>query len=209
LLTGVESGTERSFAHDPLNPISDSLVPTGAYCEVEEDVCAAARRVLEMPPPSLAAGTGALAGELAEHMEIPRNKTAVLPEIRSCLIMNGSLHDASARQIEKFSDPDWTVMQWTPQAGQSPIDIADENGRRIREMLNHESFQAVLVCGGDTVYGMLKAVGFPPIRPIGEVVPGVPLSRVCLDGRELYLITKAGGFGEIDILTRIRKKLNG
>jgi len=200
---------ETSFARDPLNPMTDSRVPTGPFWEVEEDVYLAARRILNSPAPSLGAGTGALAGELARGIKIDRGAPAPLPNIASCLIMNGSLHDVSARQIENFVDPDWTVMQWTPQPGQSPIEIADENGRRIRDAMKRTSFQAVLICGGDTVYGMLKAVGFPPIRPIGEVVTGVPLSRLILGGREIYLITKAGGFGEIDILTQIRKKLHG
>ena len=201
---------QTSFAQDPLNPITDSRVPAGIFCDVEEDVAKAARRILQAAPPSLAAGTGALAGELAQRMEIQRGGKPSLPRIRSCLIMNGSLHDASARQLEHLAgDEDWSVMQWTPQTGQSPMEIADENGRGIRDALKSASFDAVLVCGGDTVYGMLKAVGFPPIRPMGEVVTGVAISRVAIDGRDIYLITKAGGFGEIDILTQIRKKLHG
>ena len=200
---------QTGFARDPLNPITDSRVPAGIFWDVEEDVAKAARRILNAPPPSLAAGTGALAGELAQHIEIQRGEKTSLPEIRSCLITNGSLHDASARQIAHFVDEDWTVMQWTPQAGQSPMEIADENGRRIRDALKSGNFEAVLVCGGDTAYGMLKAVGFPPIRPMGEVLTGVPISRVAIDGRDIYLITKAGGFGELDILTQIRKKLHG
>ena len=201
---------QTSFAQDPLNPITDSRVPAGIFCDVEEDVAEAARRILQAEPPSLAAGTGALAGELAQRMEIQRGGKPPLPRIRSCLILNGSLHDASARQLEHLAgDEDWTVMQWTPQTGRSPMEIADENGRGIRDALKSTSFDAVLVCGGDTVYGMLKAVGFPPIRPMGEVVTGVAISRVAIDGRDIYLITKAGGFGEIDILTQIRKKLHG
>ena len=205
---------QTGFAQDPLNPITDSRVPAGIFCDVEEDVAAAARRILQAEPPSLAAGTGALAGELAQRMEIQRGGKPPLPRIRSCLIMNGSLHDASARQIEHLGDDadwtaDWTIVQWTPQAGRSPMDIADENGRGIRDAIKRASFDAVLVCGGDTAYGMLKAVGFPPIRPLGEVVTGVPISKVAVGGRDVYLITKAGGFGEIDILTQIRKKLHG
>ncbi len=198
------------FAKDPLNPITDSRVPAGIFCDVEEDVAEAARHILQAAPPSLAAGTGALAGELARRMEIQRGAKLPLPRIRSCLVMNGSLHDASARQIEHLGgDEAWTVVQWTPQAGQSPIEIADKNGCGIRDALKRASFDAVLVCGGDTAYGMLKAVGFPPIRPVGEVVTGVPISRIAIGGREIYLITKAGGFGEIDILTQIGKKLHG
>ena len=201
---------QTGFAKDPLNPIVDSCVPTGIFGDLEEDVQQAASRILKANPPSLAAGTGALAEELARRMEIQRIAKPALPRIRSCLVMNGSLHDASARQIEHLAqDEDWTVVQWTPRAGQSPIDIAAENGCRIREALTRARFEAVLVCGGDTAYGMLKAVEFPPIRPVGEVVNGVPISIMAIGGRDIYLLTKAGGFGEIDMLTQIRKKLHG
>ncbi len=201
---------QTSFARDPLNPITGSRVPAGSFCDVEEDVEEASRRILLAASPSLAAGTGALAGKLAQNLEIERHGKLLLPRIRSCLVMNGSLHDASARQIEHLAqDEHWTVVRWSPQAGQSPMQIADENGRKIRVALQRASYDAVLVCGGDTAYGMLKAVGFPPIRPVGEVVTGVPISRVAIGGREIYLITKAGGFGEIDILTQVQKKLYG
>jgi uncharacterized protein YgbK (DUF1537 family) len=199
---------QSSFATDPLNPVTDSRVAQGPFCEVMEDIEIAAARILETAAPSLGAGTGALAGALAAKIEIQRSQRSSLPAIRSCLIVNGSLHEISARQVAHFAHKDWTVMQWTAQKGQTSLEIADENGRRIRCALREAKFDAVLICGGDTAYGMLKAVGFPPIRPIGEVVPGVAISRIAIDGCDLHLITKAGGFGDVDILNQIRKKLN-
>jgi uncharacterized protein YgbK (DUF1537 family) len=197
-----------SFANDPLNPISDGRVAAGTFWDIEEDVEIAAKRILETAALSLAAGTGALAGALAERMEIERAPKPSLPSIKTCLVVNGSLHEVSARQIAHFAEDGWTVLRWNPKADQSPLEIAGENGQRIREALKDTKLAAVLICGGDTAYGMLKAVGFPPIRPMGEVVTGVALSGIAIGGRDLYLITKAGGFGEVDILTQIRKKLN-
>jgi uncharacterized protein YgbK (DUF1537 family) len=199
---------QSSFATDPLNPVTDSRVAHGPFCEVVEDIESAAARILETAPQSLGAGTGALAGALAAKIHIHRTQTSSLPAIRSCLIVNGSLHETSARQVAHFAYNDWTVMRWTAHEGQTPLEVADDNGRRIHCALKQAKFEAVLICGGDTAYGMLKAVGFSPIRPIGEVVPGVAISRIAIDGRDLHLITKAGGFGDVDILNQIRKKLN-
>ena len=50
-----------------------------------------------------------------------------------------------------------------------------------------------------------SAIGNPALCPLGEIVPGVPLSRVT--GRDLILITKAGGFGPLDVLPAIRSVL--
>jgi uncharacterized protein YgbK (DUF1537 family) len=53
--------------------------------------------------------------------------------------------------------------------------------------------------------------------PVTEVVPGVPVTRIearqlarVLPGRrrDLFLITKAGGFGEQDVLCRVRERLD-
>jgi uncharacterized protein YgbK (DUF1537 family) len=63
-----------------------------------------------------------------------------------------------------------------------------------------------MVFGGDTAAGILRALGDPPIFPVREVVPGVALSRLPAAGLEC-LITKAGGFGAADILSRLRELL--
>ncbi len=43
------------------------------------------------------------------------------------------------------------------------------------------------------------------IEPIGEVLPGVPVSRL---PNNKTLITKAGGFGVPDLLLRLRERLS-
>lgn len=62
-----------------------------------------------------------------------------------------------------------------------------------------------MIFGGDTAYRILQAFGAPALWPLGEVIPGVPISRV--EGLDMYWITKAGGFGPVDALTAIRGAL--
>ena len=70
-------------------------------------------------------------------------------------------------------------------------------------MLKAESFDALIVFGGDTAFGVHRALGCKPFDSRGEIVPGVALSR----SNDLFWITKAGGFGTHDILFIIRRKL--
>jgi uncharacterized protein YgbK (DUF1537 family) len=62
---------------------------------------------------------------------------------------------------------------------------------------------ALVVFGGDTAFGIHKALGGQPFEVWGEVLPGVPLSR----SGDLFWITKAGGFGAADVLCGIRRIL--
>jgi uncharacterized protein YgbK (DUF1537 family) len=85
------------------------------------------------------------------------------------------------------------------------LQVAENAGKLVRDILTRVRLEALAVFGGDTAYGILQAIGNPPLRPLGEIVPGVPLSTI--EGRDLYLITKAGGFGPVDVLSTIRNAL--
>ena len=61
--------------------------------------------------------------------------------------------------------------------------------------------------GGDTAFEILQALECTVLRPIGEIVPGVPLSRMRYGARELIIMSKAGGFGPVDILAWMRSLL--
>ena len=95
--------------------------------------------------------------------------------------------------------------------------VARENGRYAVEQIAADEPDAVFVIGGDTAYAVVHALGMPPLLSIAEIVPGVPVTRieaahlsVALPRRkrDLYLITKAGGFGEPDVLARVRARLS-
>ena len=83
--------------------------------------------------------------------------------------------------------------------------------------ISREAPDGILIMGGDTAYTVITELGCPAIAPIREVVSGVPLSRIAaLDikrvlpnrKQDLLLITKAGGFGDADMLKRVHAQLN-
>jgi uncharacterized protein YgbK (DUF1537 family) len=69
------------------------------------------------------------------------------------------------------------------------------------------NFDGVIVFGGDTAFGLIAAMDHPLIEPLGEVVTGIPVSRAVWNGRPLYLITKAGGFGPPDLIGQLSRRL--
>ena len=203
--------SETEFARDRLNPVAQSHVPSLlAECprasavqvidgETDADLDAAARGVAR-----LAAGPAAFATAIARSLDIPRVQPPSLPGIERCLVINGSMHDISARQIAHAEAAGWPVVGPRGIPGGSGWWLLRQNAD-IRGILENMDLDALVVFGGDTAFGILDALGRPPLWPLGEIVPGVPIARV---RQNLHLITKAGGFGAPDILPAIRAALS-
>jgi uncharacterized protein YgbK (DUF1537 family) len=153
----------------------------------------------------IAAGPAGLAGVIAQQIDAPRSTPPPLPSVRSCLVVNGSLHPQAALQVQHLgTDGAWRILQRAHPAGAEPAAVAQENARYLLQEVAASAPDAVLIIGGDTAFAVVAALGLPVITPIGEVVPGVPISRI----GNLLLITKAGGFGSTDVLRRIRALLD-
>ena len=192
-----------SFARDALNPVTDSLVShvlgSGLDCDVfdaetDSDIERAVDRILSDTRYRIVAGTAAIADALAARMDLEREPPADFPKVHRCLIVNGSLHEASARQVE-FAQAHGCAS------------TAEEARWRILEggELRGGEYQVILVFGGDTAFSIVKQFGSPVLWPIGEILTGVPVSK--MSGSNLHLITKAGGFGEADVICRIKGAL--
>ncbi|MCY4453748.1 MAG: hypothetical protein OXC01_17545 [Immundisolibacterales bacterium] len=62
---------------------------------------------------------------------------------------------------------------------------------------------ALVATGGDTVEGILDALGVAALDVLGEFRPGIPVSRAGSAGDGLTLVSKAGGFGTPDLFAEI------
>lgn len=202
---------QTAFARDSLNPIRTcevAAILNGVPAliidaESSNDVRTAAI-VASTGAPAIAAGPAALAAALAEFLHHPRQPSPSLPRIDSCLIVNGSLHPTSLAQIEFAKqnacfDSGWDYFESTSTA--AGLERAAQTGTLIANL--RDSYQAIIVFGGDTAFGIHRAFGSGPFESLGEIVPGVPLSR----SNGIYWITKAGGFGPPSILCDIRRRL--
>jgi D-threonate/D-erythronate kinase len=173
----------------------------------EKDLAWAADWAMTFNVRLLAGPAGFLESILAALGSSPR-PLIQWPRIRSCLVVSGSRHEASIDQIEYakrcgFEGDSWCILM--PDSGTQVVgrERATLCGIAVREYIEQKNADALIVFGGDTAYGVLKAFGLPNLRPLGEILPGIPISSFCYNGRELILISKAGGFGQPDILMRI------
>jgi len=202
------------FAKDPIDPIRTSdirLLVEGlpvkvADGETDADVMTAGGAVAAQGGSSLAAGPAALAGALADYVPLPRDAVRPLPRVSSCLVVNGSLHPASGAQVSfarghRCLSGGWRLFEEDP--GGSALERADRLGKCVYRSLEITPAEALMVFGGDSTFGIHRALGSPPLDPYGEIIPGVPLSR----GGGRYWITKAGGFGQEDAICAIRRRL--
>ena len=59
--------------------------------------------------------------------------------------------------------------------------------------------------GGDTAFAVVEALGIRGLNPVGEICQGVVVSRAkgSRDRGVRNLVTKAGGFGPVDVVDRI------
>ena len=203
---------ESEFANDLWSPVRESRVHALVRNveavvmdgECSEDIAHAASLILAEAAPRICAGPAGLAGELAR--KIGSGTVTRFPRVARCLVVNGSLHPASivqiaaAREAGVFDDG-WKLLD-EPAEG-SGVERAARVGECVRKTLDMEIFDAAIVFGGETAFGIHRALGAEPFEAIGEIEPGVAVSR----SRELIWITKAGGFGPPDILKTIRERL--
>ena len=67
---------------------------------------------------------------------------------------------------------------------------------------------ALVATGGDTAIAVLRASGNAALEVGGELMPGIACARLRVDGQSLWLVTKAGGFGDPDALCEIGRRLH-
>ncbi len=171
----------------------------------------------------LLAGSAGFAEFLAEAMSVLAPPTPLPPLALPMLVVSGSLHEVSLRQIAHAAQNGWAMFDLAGDVspaqvvaalttGQrallttSPRVVDDEFSARLAELVSQIfeqiSVGTLFVFGGDTLAAIAEARGWTAFRPQTEFLPGVPLVEV--GGQDtLQLLTKAGGFGTVDLLAKI------
>lgn len=76
-------------------------------------------------------------------------------------------------------------------------------GRSVADLLRDGAFGTVLLTGGETAQSALGALGIGCLEVLGEVLPGIPVTRATLGDRSLTVLTKSGGFGTPQDILRL------
>ncbi len=87
------------------------------------------------------------------------------------------------------------------------LQVAADMARNAVDAARHTHAQALVATGGDTAIAILAATGNPALQVLGDLMPGIPYARICVDGAPLWLVTKAGGFGGRDTFRQIARRL--
>ncbi|MGN1023123.1 MAG: four-carbon acid sugar kinase family protein [Lachnospiraceae bacterium] len=68
--------------------------------------------------------------------------------------------------------------------------------------------RTLMVIGGDTLQGLIRARSIQKLYPVAELDTGVVLGSFVSGGRKQYVITKSGAFGERDQIKTLQQKLS-
>lgn len=206
---------ETEFARDPLNPVTESSVTALILA-----TCRHASRVtihdaedeFEMeqiaesiwPAEEIAAGPAGFAGHWSRLLPLPAMAPPRMPRITTPVVVCGSLHPVSRRQAEAARQLGVRVILSPAQPAANAQQIALEMALCAAKAVRDHHADALILMGGDTARAAFQALGCRELAPAGEVAPGVPLS---FTESGLPVITKAGGFGDADLVHGILRRL--
>lgn len=85
--------------------------------------------------------------------------------------------------------------------------ISGALGDIMKQLFDCPALGTLFITGGDTLLQCMKRIGVLEVEPIGEMLPGVVISRFTLEGRTRFVITKSGGFGSDNLLLDLKDML--
>jgi uncharacterized protein YgbK (DUF1537 family) len=181
--------------------------------ETDTDVAAVMELALAESPLPVFCGPCSVASRLAAALG-GSDAPVPLPLVTRAVVVNGSRHERSEQQVQFARERGWPILspqellsnplrpEWTILDVDAP---ANRLGVIVRDVLRTMRLDCLVVFGGDTTYSILRSLGASTVIPVCELLPGIPVSRV----GHLQLVTKAGGFGPVDVLPQIRERLSG
>jgi len=199
----------------------DALAIFVVDTETDSDLDRTVRALKDRLDACVLVGSAGIAGAVARECLAPRERP-IPPRLRGEMVFAiGSRAEQSAAQAAALADrADVAVLPapngkldllrafTVPQpllviratAGEDGREgdaqcVADTLARAIVEVLRRRPVRALLATGGDTAIAILHALSCAHLQVYGDVLPGIPHSRLQFDGREISLFTKAGGFG--------------
>lgn len=150
------------------------------------------------------------------------------------LVVGGSMNPVSVQQLQYLGgnvNPPPASLAATPEtiieattlahyldsvgliltAPQEPLlgwDCADTIAHWVEQLLKQTKPQGIFATGGETAQRILQKLAVDCVTVYGEAVPGLPFG-VVRGGRAdgIRMITKAGGFGEIDTILEAIQRL--
>jgi uncharacterized protein YgbK (DUF1537 family) len=209
IVDALRATTTRAVEWCPLATLGREgpRAPAGAIvvCDAETDAdldLIVAAGMAASPAPVLV-GSAGLAAALARRLGLAGPAPAI-PSGLSWLIVAGSHHPATAAQLAAVRHRRVRIVTPPAATAADRHAVAAELARQARKIIETERVDLVAVTGGDTAVALYRELDSERIDLLGAPVPGVALGRLRRGhGRELTVLTKAGGFGAPDLFERL------
>lgn len=210
-------------------PATDERCVLVADGESEQDLTRVAALGLDHPDSVLLVGSSGLAAALADAMR-PAQTMCPSPKYERLIIAVGSYNSRSAEQVRTLlahRSVRSVVLTLQGELRRSPLrsnsavvllhvegldappmldprqvatSLADATADLLAEQ--GEARTALFMTGGDTARAILSRLQVADIDVIGNLYAGVVHGRATVAGRQLGVITKAGGFGGVAVLLK-------
>lgn len=176
-----------------------------ADAETDRDLLALVDAALAVEPAPLLVGSAGLAGALAARLGLLAGPVAP-PRGRRWLVVAGSRHPATRRQVEACRAAGLAVLAAPEREEPDRARVVARLAAEVRRRLDQDTFDLLVVTGGQTAVAVLAALDAEGLDLVGAPAAGLALGDL-RGGRHagLPVITKAGGFGDPDLLVALRE----
>jgi D-threonate/D-erythronate kinase len=226
---------ETAFACDPLNPVRCSSLPimfgkaglrlhtvSGADRLVEalavhdavvvdaatdEEMLSVAAMGLNSKDVLWAGSTGLLRA-LAHGLPMPANPRKLIPHGTRPAVVVGSLNPQSHLQREHAIARGMTVFSTPLRLGDS-TEATQVLVSQVRNAVLAGEVDGLVVTGGETAACIARELQVDSVAVVGEVEAGIALCVARSPLGDMPWVTKAGGFGGIDVFARCVDAITG
>src|SRR5437867_4098670 len=176
-----------------------------ADAETDDDLDTIVGAALALEHAPLLAGSAGLALPLAARLGLSAGRAA-LPGGR-WLIVAGSLHEATRRQLARARRAGLRVLATAAAEDTDTGEAAATLAREAARLLAAESFDLIVLIGGDTAVAFYRTLDAMRIDLVGAPRPGLAFGYVRAPGHPvLPVLTKAGGFGPPGLFVSLWKE---
>lgn len=209
LVHGVDV-SETEFARDARWPVRDSQIakfvgPEVRVCDAETEGDLQAI-VAAAGPDVVLAGSGGLGRTWVESLPLGSAAAWSRRPCERVLVVCGSHHPVSLAQAERAALAGIEVIL-PPRVEGDPAVVLRQVTAAAWTAVEQLCPDLMIVFGGETAAALLSGMGVYELRPVGEVLTGIVASRAVYRGKEMMVVTKAGGFGGTEVVDEILRNL--
>jgi uncharacterized protein YgbK (DUF1537 family) len=198
----VRSGAQR--LREGLARLTGTIIL--AEAETDGDLDGLVAAALSGEPGPLLVGSAGLARPLARQMGRLAERV-LLPRARHWLIVAGSRHPVTRRQVAFARAAGMTVVATPDEDQPGAVQRAAAEARRI---IHDANIDLVAIAGGQTAVAVFEALRTERVDLVGAPGAGLALGYVCASGRpRLAVLTKAGGFGSDGLFVTLAEEARG